>query len=496
MLNFWVRKLALSLLVLIVPSKIVFSEELSLQELLAGYIANHREIQTMMVQLEQRQLSSQSTEISQGVKVSLSTGTISIGSSQVRAEPSASIKLPKLNATFVEARVPLQLMNRDASQNQQSQAGASGNSGMAVEGTSISIGTEILGGSGKTARLTLLKSQRSLLEAQRAVQNQALAVEKEFYTKIKELYSGYASLLSTRSTVYDKELDLRSLQIQGYRTSSPRYRTAQMEVLSAQRNVDKQQRNLQRELELFSQKCGLAESEGGSLTMETIPPVEKVLAATGILERLPLEPVERYSPMESAQWSLATTQMELDADSAVTLTAEAGYTYRNKSLSSSSQPDTVDAALSLQALGGKLTSGISVPIGGEKRMPTAQLSLTWSPDDMRTRNLQRQQNQLNLELAQLKITSVEEDYQEAMENARLTWQDLLWNRSVVQEELNLYQQLAQDTTTMYQDGLTSDTEYQQALTNRDRARIQCQIADLELILHAISTRQLFLQEVD
>ena len=44
--------------------------------------------------------------------------------------------------------------------------------------------------------------------------------------------------------------------------------------------------------------------------------------------------------------------------------------------------------------------------------------------------------------------------------------------------------------------MTSEIEYRQAVTNRDRARIQCQIADLELILHSIATRQLFLQEVD
>ena len=486
-LRLWARILATSLWLLLVPPTAVFSEDFSLQDLLAGYLANHREIQSMMMQLEQRQLASRSTEISQGVKVQLSTGTFSIGSSQVRAEPSASIKLPQFNATFVEAKVPLQLMNKG-------QEPASGSStGAGVEGASLSIGTEILGGSSKTARLTLLKSQRSLLEAQRAVKSQALAVEKEFYTKIKELYSGYASLLSTRSTVYDKELDLATLRVQGYATSSARYRTAQLEVLSAQRNAEKQQRNLQRELELFSQKCSLT---GGMLTMETLPSAVESLAATGILEQLPLESVERYSPMESARWSLATTQMELEADSAITLTAEAGYTYRNKVVSPDSQPDTVDAALSLQALGGKLSGGVSVPIGGEERLPTAQLSLSWSPDDMRTRSLQRQQNQLELELARLKITSVAEDYQEAAENARLTWQDLMWSRSVAQEELKLYQQLAQDTTAMYQDGMTSETEYRQAVTNRDRARIQCQISDLELILHSIATRQLFLQEVD
>ena len=193
-LRLWARMLVTSLWLLLCPPTAVFSEDFSFQDLLADDLANHREIQSMMMQLEQRQLASRATEISQGVKVSLSTGTISIGSSQVRSEPALSIKLPQLNATYVEAKVPIQMLS------QQPQSENVGKTGTRVEGASLSIGTEILGGSGKTARLTLLKSQRSLLEAQRAVKGQALTVEKEFYAKVKELYSSYASLLAERNT--------------------------------------------------------------------------------------------------------------------------------------------------------------------------------------------------------------------------------------------------------------------------------------------------------
>lgn len=453
---------------------------------MAAYIANHREIQTLLIQLQQRELSHQSTKISQGVKLNLSTGTISIGSSIIRSDPSLTVSLPRLNGTYVEAQVPLQFSTANAGSREA--AGAQG-----LQGASVSIGTEILGGSGKAAKLSLLKSERSLLEAQRGIQNQALTVEREFYTTIKDLYSSYASLLSSQSAVYTKELDLQTLRVQGYGAGSTRYRTTQLEVLSAQRTADRQQRNLQRELELFAQKCRLA---AGTLSLENLSSAAALVAATGILDTLPLRPIEEYTAMESAQWSLATTQMELDADFPVTLTAEAGYTYQNQSVAAGSQPDTVDAALSLQALGGRLTSGIAIPIAGEEHGPTAQLSLSWSPNDMRTQSLQRQQNRLNLDLARLKIQDAEEDYKEAVENAELTWEDLLWSRQVALEEAELYRQLAEDTISLYNQGMTSETEYRQALVNRNRAEIQCEVADLELLLHCISTRQLFVQEVD
>jgi hypothetical protein len=255
--------------------------------------------------------------------------------------------------------------------------------------------------------------------------------------------------------------------------------------------VDKQQRKFQREMELFAQKCGL---ESHQLSMANLSLPAELLASTGILEQLPLEGVERYTVMESAQWNLTTTQLEMEANSPITLSAEAGYIYKNQNLGAS-QADTVQAALVLQGFGGRLSSGVSVPLEGEEKTPSAQISLSWSPNDMKTQSLQKSQRELSLQLAQLKILDAEEKYQQAAEDALLTWEDLLWNRQVSIEELELYQQLAQDTTNLYNRGMTTETEFNQAITNRDKAQIQCQIADLELLLHYIGTRQLFVQEV-
>lgn len=463
--------------------------KLSLQELLAAYVANHREIQTMMIQLNQQQLSHESTMVSQGIKLNLSTGNFSMGSSQIRGEPSISVSMPKLNGTYVEATFPLQFdLNKDSSSVASSSETASGSG---LQGTSISIGTEIIGNSGKSNQLSILKANRSLQEAQRKIQEQALAVEKEFYSKIKELYSSYGNLLSSKDSVYTKELDLAVLQAQGYSPTSTRYRTKEMEVLSTQRNVDKQQRKFQREMELFAQKCGL---QSNQLSIENLALSGELLANTGILEQLPLEGVERYTAMESAQWNLTTTQLEMEANSPITLSAEAGYTYKNQNLGAT-QADTVQAALVLQGFGGRLSSGVSVPLEGEEKTPSAQISLSWSPNDMKTQSLQKSQRELSLQLAQIKILDAEEKYLQAAEDALLTWEDLLWNRQVSIEELELYQQLAQDTTNLYNRGMTTETEFNQAITNRDKAQIQCQIADLELLLHYIGTRQLFVQEV-
>ena len=458
----------------------------SLEYLLAAYLANHREIQALTIQLQQQYLSLESTRNSQGIDITLSTGNFSLGSSQVRGEPSISISMPRLNGTYLEARVPLQF---DLEDNVAAKSSSQENASV-LQGASLTIGTEILGNRGKSAGLSVLKSERSLQEAQRRIQNQALAVEKEFYSTIKDLYSSYAHLLNLQNSVYTKELDLAILQAQGYGPTSIRYRTTQIEVLTNQRNVDKAQRSFQRELELFSQKCGL---EADSLSITDFAPSGEILAATKILEELPVKGLESFTTMESAQWSLSLAEMEESADSSVTLSAEAGYTYKGQTVSSGAS-DTINGALVLKALGGTISTGVSVPLSGEEKNPAAQLSLTWSPNDMKNQSIQRQQRQLNLELAKLKIQEAEESYSQAMEETLLTWEDLLWNRQVAKEERELYQQLAQDTTSLFNQGMTTETEFKQANTNRDRAQIQCEIADLELIIHYIATRQLFIPE--
>lgn len=465
----------------------------SLEELLASYLANHREIQSLIIQFQQQQLSLESTKNSQGIDLTLSTGNFSLGSTQIRGEPAILISMPKLNGTYLEARLPLQF-NLNNNTNSPSSDNSLGNSSQentsALQEVTVSIGTEIFGNSGKSARLSVLKSERSLQEAQRKIQNQALTVEKEFYSTIKELYSSYANLLNLQNSVYTKELDLAVLQAQGYSPTSTRYRTTQMEVLSNQRNVDKAQRSFQRDLELFSQKCGL---ETGSLSITALAPSSEILFATKILEELPVKGIENFTTMEAAQWSLNLAELEERANSPLTLSAEAGYTHKNQSTGSGTA-DTINGALVLKALGGTLSTGVAIPLSGEEKTSTGQLSLTWSPNDMKTQSIQKQQRQLNLELAQLKIQEAEENYRQTMEESLLTWEDLIWNRQVALEELELYQQLAQDTSTLFNQGMTTETEFNQANTNRDRAQIQCEIADLELIIHYISTRQLFIPE--
>lgn len=446
----------------------------SVEELLAGYIAHDSEIQWLLIQLEKSQLSKKSADISSGFNVNLSTGNFTMSADTMKLEPLVSVSVPKWNNVSVSASVPVNIVN----ENDKTQ----------LEGASVSVGADIIGGSGKQTQLSILTAERSLLEAQRAVENRALSAEKEFYTTLKNIYSQYGNVLTAQDDVYDKQIDLETVRIGGYSTSSSSYRTAELELMTAERKVLQLERELQRSLNLFAKDCGLSM---GVLTVDTLPMVDTVVIQSGILDGPYTDTLENFSAMDSAQWNLTSAQLSKEAAGMVTLSAQGGYTYKNQQQKGS---DTIDVGVTLNTFGANLKGGLTFPVTGDSKVPSAQLSLSWSPDSMREQSIQQKQNTLNVELAQLKIADAEEEYYLALEANELTWTDLVWNRQVKSEEYALYEQLASDTETWYKQGLVSETDYRRAMTNRDNALLQTYLSDIDLILNSIETKQMFIQE--
>ena len=183
--------------------------------------------------------------------------------------------------------------------------------------------------------------------------------------------------------------------------------------------------------------------------------------------------------------------MRQQAETSLTVSAGAGYTYKS---TSSAGRDVVDAGVDITALGGTLSAGISVPVTGDQKIPSARLSLSWSPGDMKSKQIQAQQTDLDLQIAALKILDARESYDTNQDDIRQTWSDLLWTRSINAEQYQLYKTLAQDMENWYAAGLITESENRKAQINEQNAFIQCRISDIDLILHDIQTKMLFITE--
>ena len=451
-------------------------EPVTIESMLAAYISNDRQTQILAAQYQQAVLSHESVQNSTGLDVELSTGTVSIRAGQFRAEPAVTLSMPTLNGTVVAASVPVSVYGTDGK--------------ASVGGSSVSIETEILGGGAMQQRLSLVKSQRNVLEFRRSLEEHLLSTEYDFYSNLKSIYTEYASVLSAQNTLYEEKIDLDAIVVQGYGPKSSRYRTAQLEMLNAQHIADERQRRLERSVEKFAQKCNL---DPKKLTANEIPDVSLQLESSGILEEPVTDSVHNYKAMEKAEWNMEITKLEQKADSQVSLYAGAGYTHKNTTFADN---DTVNASLSLGLFGARLSAGVAVPVTGESRTPAAQFSLSWSPSDLKSDRIKKQQNALDVHLALLQIQEAQESYETDMEDSLTDRTDLLWTRQLNLEQAELYRELVDDMASWFAAGYVTDSENRQAQVNLQNALIQCRITDIELLLNSIKTKMLFVVEED
>lgn len=441
-----------------------------LKKMLAHYISEDYQTKTLSLRYEQSVLSEQASKNQLGFNVTLSTGNISIQPDFFSVNPSISLSLPTANNTSFKVEVPLKISEQTWQKS--------------IDGTKVGIQTELLGSSRQETKLSLQKSKRSVLEAKRALENQILVSEINFYDELKKLYTEYASFLSSENSLYEKQIDMDLLITQGYGENSSRYRTTQLELMELQRNVNVKSRSLQRLFTDFSKKCGLE----NQLTSETIPDVSSILILSGILDKPQNKSMEDYKEIENSKWNLDVAQKELAMKKPVTVSLGTNYTFKNSSFNNS---DTFNTSVTLDFYGAQVSAGVEFPFTGQNKTPAAQFILLWSPNNFKSININKKQSQLKVQLAQLEYQNAINDYYDDIEESNSNREELLWIREVGLQELNLYKELVDDTSQWYNQGYSTDSEYKQALSKYNNAKIQCYINDINILLAELKNRQLF-----
>lgn len=473
----WRAALAVPLLAL---GQAIFAEAETdrLSALLAGYLANDLQLQKASISAQSAALSISGARISNGISVSVSSGTITIYSTSegtsVEMKPSATLSMPAANDTSVSANVPVTVRN-------------SANDKASVRNASVSVSTGIITDTPLTKRISVIEAERAYLEARRAVRSRAISAEKDFYSSLKNLYNNAVSVLGKRSDLYDDSISLRALQAQGYSTSSATYRKARMKVQSDQRDVREAERTFERETALFARKCGQ------KFERQTDSPYDNAIAFLpfDIPEVTPLNPRRfsrsTYTALESAHWSTYIADLRRKADKDMTLRANIGYTFNN----SYSNSDTVDGGLSLDWKGFSASAGVSLSTGTNalgsddgKRShdPIYTLSFGWVPNTWRLSKISGQQDELDMQQEQLAIKMAADDYQSDMMDKMTSIDDIRWAKRAYAEEYEMYSQLEQDMSALYRQGIVTESEWLDARDNRDKTQINQLINAIDVII--------------
>ena len=431
--------------------------------LLLSYVENDSELKNLTLAAKKTALSYESTKIDSGFDVTLSTGTITLKTSDdgntLTAKPSVKASLPQASNLSVAAQTNYSSESADSK----------------LSDTSVSVGVDIISSAVISNKLTKLKAERSVTEAQRKIEKRAIAAEKEFYTELKGLLTSINSIMTKRQTLYEDSIDLEAKKIQGYSKSSSTYRQAELKVISDQHEIESAIHSFKYNCIVFYKKCGYdLEIDDKADLMSFVP--------AGIDEVEPVDVTqfdkELYSEIENASWTYYINSMERSAKKTYSLSANAGYTFDNTSTKS----DSIDAGVSGTIGGLTLGAGISLPVGNSTT-PAYTFSATLNPNTFRKNSITKQQNELTEEQELLAIKTAEASYETKVVELQQKLDTLLWEKKTAEENISMYDDLEKDMARLYKTGYVSETDYLSSKNNLNSSIIKKISNLIDLIIY-------------
>ncbi|MBO4404802.1 MAG: hypothetical protein J5780_05665 [Treponema sp.] len=471
------KKLILSAVFFITGAICVFAEE-SVEKLLTGYFKNNLELHNLLSKVQKQDLNSQATEISNGINIQLSTGTVMLNfgsENSFSLEPELSLSVPQANNLTFSASSDVKI--EDGVQKK-------------LSDITFTLGADLYSGAAEKTKITLLESERSLLEAKRALQNGFLSAEKEFYTSLKNLYSLASQIVTQEKNLYEDKLSFEKIRAQGYSTSSTAYRLAQSEVAADEHKVQVYRHKLERETRIFASKCG-AEYSGDALSFlpQEIPSVEGIDVHSF--------KKENFTKIEKASWEKYINDLKRKADKSFYLRAYAGYSFDKvlSSYPSDTYYDTINAGLSCSwdNSGLTATAGAYVPVNTDKS-PYYTLSLAINPAQFFLHSIDEKLSMEDEKQENISLESAETDYVTAVITQASSLEDILWNKKANEETYDMYSTLEKDTATYFSKGIITESEYKSAQVNKENYRLQILINNLELIIYNNETKLLFTRD--
>lgn len=431
--------------------------------LLLSYVENNSELKNLTLAAKKAALSYESTKIDSGFDVTLSTGTITLKTSDdgntLTAKPSVKASLPQASNLSVAAQTNYSSESADSK----------------LSDTSVSVGVDIISSAVISNKLIKLKAERSVTEAQRKIEKRAIAAEKEFYTELKGLLTSINSIMTKRQTLYEDSIDLEAKKIQGYSKSSSTYRQAELKVISDQHEIESAIHSFKYNCIVFYKKCGYdLEIDDKADLMSFVP--------AGIDEVEPIDVTqfdkELYSEIENANWTYYINSMERSAKKTYSLSANAGYTFDNTSTKS----DSIDAGVSGTIGGLTLGAGISLPVGNSTT-PAYTFSATLNPNTFRKNSITKQQNELTEDQELLAIKTAEDSYETKVVELQQKLDTLLWEKKTAEENISMYDDLEKDMARLYKTGYVSETDYLSSKNNLNSSIIKKISNLIDLIIY-------------
>ena len=443
-------------------------------DLLASYLEKDSDLKNLTLELKKAKLNQQSTLIDKGFSIKLQTGdmTFNFGdNSSFTVKPGVSATIPQANNLGLN--VNTQLSVADGKTN--------------FDSASATISVDVISANKANRDISLLQQERKVLEAERSLTTKALDKEKSFYKSLSSLMSSVTSVLSKKSSVFDDNVSFEKIKLQGYAPDSASYVKAELKLFTSERDYEAAVHSLINDYKAFYISCGreIEIPEDADFT-QLIPTDIALVEAVDITSF----DKSKYKDIESNEWSRTINQMNREASTKLTLTANGGYSYRNNNGKTS---NSLNAGVSGSYQGLSLNANVSLPLADEKSSPSLTVGLSWSPNTAKKNKISDQLEEIAIEQEQMKTDSAYSSYETTVQERQLKLADILWTIQSNQTNLDMYEKVEENMKSYYDRGLISEKDYSSACNSTVQARVKQISGYIDLIIYNNEVNAMFVE---
>ena len=408
---------------------------------------------------------------------------------EIKTSPYASVSLPSYNNTGIKISVPYS--KTGITMNTPGRSGITQTQNL---GADIRVSTDIYSKNAENRKYTLNLVQSAADTARQSANEGAALVEKRFLQDIQDLSDTYMVILDKELQEVKAEIQYHQMQAQGYAEDSTKMRTARLELLGASREHRNADFSFSSTYHIFMESCGITEN--------TVPHTFLI----ELWNSIPMQDaagIDRYDqsaykPLAEAEQLYEQNTVKRDISlSPFSIGAEAGYRLHNTqttfgSVTTKELTHTMSGGLNMQFPGGKLYTGVEVPLATPKNT-AIHLAFSWNPFALKYRKLEKQNAALEAAIERLKIEDAKKQYQKQVQTNKTTEEQIVWQQNTTADELSIYKQNAEDHAQWYRAGIISKVESLQAELEYKKAEVRAAKAKTAVIIFNIDTALLFKQ---
>ena len=475
---------ALSFIVLFSATS-VRAESFSYAQLLKSYSESDLQLEELSVSLSQAELNLHKELLDSDMSWSVSSGSSSLGVDDTGIDfstsPSLNLKFPSASNTTVKVTSPMSVSSVFSTET----------TNFSLNGAGVSVSSDFISSKDETTALSIEKKERSVLEAERKIASREISVEKAFLNELKTIYNNKLSVYEAEQSVFSAQTSLDTLVAQGYDKTSLKYRKAEMSYKSAEHKYDQAVNSYKTQLSVFCAKAGISVTDDFSVD---IPDVK--------LANISDYPKEKYTEIESADWSSYINTKNRDISSDFTLSSNEGVSFSagsgsggsgagSSSRSGNNFSATISAGITAKKDDLSFSAGLDIPINSSTKKPSLSFSITWTPSNKEVATIDDMTITNDLMKEAFAKQNAESSYDNAVSQYNAKRDSLTWEYNMNVEELKMYEEYLDDIEKWYKQGLVNRSEYQQAKNSYEDSYYAVVVSKIDKLIYNLDLKSLF-----